>query len=92
MHRDIIQKVPLFQHCSPGFIHSLVSYLQPQIYSPRDVLVREGDVGHEMYFIRKGKGVCLLCALQFLPSLCLPFLPSFLPSFPLPSTFALTLM
>jgi signal-transduction protein with cAMP-binding, CBS, and nucleotidyltransferase domain len=56
MHRDIIQKVPLFQHCSAGFLHSLISYLQPQIYSPRDVLVREGDVGHEMYFIRKGKG------------------------------------
>jgi hypothetical protein len=51
---DIIGKVPFFKDCNPGFISALMTYLKPEIYSPADWIMREGDVGHEMYFISQG--------------------------------------
>jgi voltage-gated potassium channel len=56
LNEDIIQKCPLFQDCPDGFVHNLVSRLKPQLYSPGDVIVKNGDVGHEMYFV--GRGEC----------------------------------
>jgi hypothetical protein len=55
LKRDIIHKVPLFQRSSAGFVNALVTYLQPQIYAPDERLMSAGDIGSEMYFIRKGK-------------------------------------
>jgi voltage-gated potassium channel len=52
---EIVNKVPLFAHGSPGFIKCIVSFLQPQIYAPGDWIIRAGEAGNEMYFIAKGQ-------------------------------------
>lgn len=58
---DIIAKVPFFKDTNPGssftslifsgFINMLVEALRPEIFTPGDLIVKEGDVGTEMYFI-----------------------------------------
>lgn len=49
LYRDFIQRVPLFQDTEPGFIRSLVTLLQPQIYPSYEYLIRKDEVGREMY-------------------------------------------
>lgn len=51
MNQDILGRVPIFQSSSPGFINSLVLHLRPQTYMPKEVIVRQGDLGDEMFFI-----------------------------------------
>ena len=51
---SIISKVDLFKGSNPGFINSLVEVLRPEIYTPGDIIVKQGDVGTEMYFISQG--------------------------------------
>eukprot|EP01114_Cavostelium_apophysatum_P007490 TRINITY_DN1959_c0_g1_i2.p1 TRINITY_DN1959_c0_g1~~TRINITY_DN1959_c0_g1_i2.p1 ORF type:complete len:732 (+),score=190.57 TRINITY_DN1959_c0_g1_i2:112-2307(+) len=52
---DIIAKVPFFKDCNPGFINSVVQLLRPEIYTPNDIIVSEGDIGSEMFFISQGE-------------------------------------
>lgn len=54
LNRDIIQQVPLFKGCSTSFIEALVMKLKAQIVGPGEYIIRQGDIGHEMYFISKG--------------------------------------
>ena len=52
---DIMRKVPLFRDCSDGFMRSLVPLLKPEVVIPGDLLIREGEVGREMYLLRRGQ-------------------------------------
>ncbi|GAX84240.1 hypothetical protein CEUSTIGMA_g11663.t1 [Chlamydomonas eustigma] len=54
MYEEALEKVPMFKGKQPAFITSLVTHLKMEHYSPGDVIVRQGDVGHEMYFIGDG--------------------------------------
>ncbi|GAX84236.1 hypothetical protein CEUSTIGMA_g11659.t1 [Chlamydomonas eustigma] len=54
MYKEALEKVPMFKGKQPAFITSLVTHLKMEHYSPGDVIVRQGDVGHEMYFIGDG--------------------------------------
>ncbi|KNC46786.1 uncharacterized protein AMSG_11759 [Thecamonas trahens ATCC 50062] len=54
MNRELFSRVPLFQNASPGFVESLAPYLKPQIFSPGDVVIKEGSTGAEMFFISRG--------------------------------------
>ena len=54
MNKDIVGKVPIFQSSSSGFINALVLHLQPQTYMPKEVIVRQGDIGDSMFFISRG--------------------------------------
>jgi CRP-like cAMP-binding protein len=54
MNQDILGKVPIFQSSSPGFINALVLHLRPQTYIPGEFIVRQGDMGSEMFFISRG--------------------------------------
>lgn len=54
MHEEIIRKVPLFRQFSKPFISALVGRLRSNIYAEGDMVVVEGEVGSEMYFIRRG--------------------------------------
>ena len=55
MNHDIIRKVPLFQEASESFTNSLVELLQSHIYVKGDVIVKKGEIGEEMYFLRSGQ-------------------------------------
>lgn len=55
LHREILQKVPLFAGAETGFLNDLVKKLKPLICAPKDYIIRFGDVGREMYFISRGE-------------------------------------
>ena len=51
----LINQVPLFRDCSDGFMRSLVPLLTPEVVIPGDLLIREGEIGREMYLLRRGQ-------------------------------------
>lgn len=54
LHRDMVEKVPMFHGCNPGFITALVTRLVPHVYLANQVIIRAGDIGKEAYFISRG--------------------------------------
>jgi hypothetical protein len=52
--RELIDRVPLFQHCSPALRNVLLLALKPQIFVPNSHIVREGELGEGIYFISGG--------------------------------------
>ncbi|NJK39699.1 MAG: cyclic nucleotide-binding domain-containing protein [Oscillatoriales cyanobacterium RM2_1_1] len=54
LYQDLLQQVPLFQEVKSGFIEELVMKLEPIILPPGEYVIREGQIGHEMYFINHG--------------------------------------
>jgi len=51
---------PLFKDLDPNFMHALVKTLMKRTLVPNEFLVREGEPGDEMYFIRSGVIVILV--------------------------------
>lgn len=51
---DIVSSVPFFEDAEDGFTTSLVTCLTPQVSLKGDIIVREGEVSREMYFIKSG--------------------------------------
>lgn len=53
--RDLLDSVPLFQHCSPALRDALLGALKPQTYAPDVYIARQGELGKEIYFLSRGK-------------------------------------
>lgn len=53
--RDVLEHVPLFQHCSPVLRNSLLVALRPATFAPGNLLVHEGEVGKSIVFITRGE-------------------------------------
>jgi voltage-gated potassium channel len=53
--KELIDHVPLFQHCGPVLRNRLLLALEPQIYAPGSFLVRAGEIGDGIYFISQGE-------------------------------------
>lgn len=53
--RKLLDNVPLFKYCSPVLRDVLLTSLRPRTYAPNGYIVREGEVGNEIYFISHGQ-------------------------------------
>jgi hypothetical protein len=53
--RKLLDNVPLFKFCSPVLRDVLLTSLRARTYAPNGTIVREGEIGREIYFISHGK-------------------------------------
>lgn len=54
VHMETLRRVRIFQDCDPGLLVELVLKLKLQVFSPGDYICRKGDVGKEMYIVKRG--------------------------------------
>uniref|UniRef100_A0A7S1SIN5 Cyclic nucleotide-binding domain-containing protein n=1 Tax=Tetraselmis chuii TaxID=63592 RepID=A0A7S1SIN5_9CHLO len=52
--KPLIMRVPFFQEVSEGFIESLVLYLQPEVFLNGEIIIKEGVIAREMFFLNLG--------------------------------------
>eukprot|EP00002_Diphylleia_rotans_P019724 TRINITY_DN3813_c0_g1_i5.p1 TRINITY_DN3813_c0_g1~~TRINITY_DN3813_c0_g1_i5.p1 ORF type:complete len:1110 (+),score=238.90 TRINITY_DN3813_c0_g1_i5:56-3385(+) len=56
LYLELVRRVPIFSQVEePGLYDSIVVHLKPQVALPGDVIIRENEIGKEMYFIVKGE-------------------------------------
>jgi hypothetical protein len=55
LNDGVIQKVPFFRDAEPGFVRSIVSLLEPQLFCPGDTIISRGEIGRHMYFVSLGE-------------------------------------
>jgi len=55
LKQGLLEKVPFLQNADEKMLADLISMLQPQIYTPQDIIFHKGDSGDKMYFIGKGE-------------------------------------
>ncbi len=54
LNQDMVKKVPFFQSQDQTFICSLILAMQSEICAPLDFILRQGEIGKCMYFLRRG--------------------------------------
>ncbi|ESN98991.1 hypothetical protein HELRODRAFT_162466 [Helobdella robusta] len=55
VHAATLNRVNLFKNCDKGLLNQLVLKLKPIVFGPGDYICRKGDIGREMYILKKGK-------------------------------------
>ncbi len=51
----LIEQVPFFKNAGGEFLRDIIPRLDARQFAPGEVLVHEGDVGDEMYFLTRGQ-------------------------------------
>ncbi|GBG29401.1 Potassium/sodium hyperpolarization-activated cyclic nucleotide-gated channel 1 [Hondaea fermentalgiana] len=54
LNRDMVDKVPFFQGQDDNFICRLILCMTAEVCAPLDMIIRQGEVGKAMYFVRRG--------------------------------------
>lgn len=54
LYRKHLAKMPLFSNLEPAFLVSVSLRMRIVTFTPRETIFRAGDLGLEMYIIRKG--------------------------------------
>ena len=54
LNREMVQRVPMFQNCHASVIVQVVQSLRSHFFIPGDYVVRAGEMGSHMFFIRDG--------------------------------------
>ena len=52
--RDLVRAVPFFYDADPDFVSAIITKLEFEVYLEGDVIIREGELGTEMYFLKSG--------------------------------------
>ena len=55
LRREILQNIPLFKGVSDEFLKEVSLHMRPIVCVPAEYVFKEDDIGHEMYFIIRGK-------------------------------------
>ena len=55
VHYDTLKRVAIFQDCEPGLLVQLILKLKLAVFSPGDYVCRKGDIGREMYIVKRGR-------------------------------------
>jgi glucose-6-phosphate 1-dehydrogenase len=55
INREVLNQVPLFQGSKLVFLQNLAMMLKPVAYSEGEWIIRQGEMGREMYFIARGE-------------------------------------
>ena len=54
LFKDYLQKIPFFQLATDSVLGMICMQLRQVIYMPDDYIIREGDIGKELFMIVKG--------------------------------------
>lgn len=46
--------MPFFSDADPDFVSAIITKLEFEVYLEGDVIIREGELGTEMYFLKSG--------------------------------------
>ena len=55
LHKKLVETVPIFQDAPAHFLEQILVKLEPKVYPPNSEVIREGEIGHEMYFVESGE-------------------------------------
>ena len=50
----LVEQVPFFKHAGAKFLRDIIPRFDERQFSPGEIVLHEGDVGDEMYFLTKG--------------------------------------
>lgn len=54
LNKDMVAKVPFFEGQDDNFICRLILSMTAEVCAPLDMIIRQGEVGKAMYFVRRG--------------------------------------
>ncbi|RLN88689.1 hypothetical protein BBJ28_00008504 [Nothophytophthora sp. Chile5] len=68
LHAEFVRKVPLFRALSHAGVVAIIQCLVPVVAMPGEVIIAEGEVANEFYFIKSGQvSLCVPAVMNTIP-------------------------